>query len=338
MRKIFSAIIFFAILFALPANAAAQSELDRAVARAASYVQRNVRNPVVNSVGGEWAVIGLARSGLNVNSAYFAQYFSVLERHLKKNNGVLDSRRITEYSRVILALTAAGFDPRNVAGYDLTLPLGDFERTVWQGINGAIFALLALDSLDYEIPINEDADVQATREMYVNEISRRQTSDGGWNLTAGANGDVCENETGDPDITGMALQALAKYQDDEDVAEAIERALKFLSRVQNPDGGFTGNFSKESALESTVQVLVALVELEIPVDDPRFVKNGNTLLDSVLSFQNRDGSFRHTHSGSESNLMSTEIGLYGLVSAQRRARERNSLYRMDDRVQRRRTR
>jgi len=174
--------------------------------------------------------------------------------------------------------------------------------------------------------------------MYVNEILRRQTSDGGWNLTAGVNGEVGENETGDPDITGMALQALAKYQDDEEVAAATERALKFLSRIQNSDGGFNGNFSKESTLESVVQVLVALVELEIPIDDPRFVKGGNTLLNNVLSFQTRDRSFRHTLSSSEGNLMSTEVGLYGLVSAQRQMHERNSLYRMDDRTLRKKPR
>lgn len=45
-----------------------------------------------------------------------------------------------------------GKDPQNVAGFDLLLPLGDFDETVSQGVNGAIFALLALDSKNYEIP------------------------------------------------------------------------------------------------------------------------------------------------------------------------------------------
>ncbi|MCL2216862.1 MAG: terpene cyclase/mutase family protein, partial [Defluviitaleaceae bacterium] len=305
--------------------------LDTAITRAASYILRAVPNPTMGSVGGEWAVIGLARSRQHVSGAYFRRYFNAVERHVRERGGVLHERRITEYSRVILGLVAAGFDPRDVAGFNLMLPLGDFERTIWQGINGAIFALLALDSQNFDVPVNPDATVQATREMYVNEILRRQTPDGGWNLTAGMNGPVGANEKGDPDVTGMALQALAKYQDNPEVSAAIGRALDFLSGIQNADGGFTGNFSGgESVLESAVQVLVALTELGIPVDDPRFVKNGNTLVDNVISFQNPNGSFRHSYGSTESNLMSTEIGLYGLVAAQRAAQGRNSLYRMCD--------
>jgi len=64
----------------------------------------------------------------------------------------LHERRYTDYSRVILGLTAAGYDPRAFAGYDLTLPLADFDKTIWQGINGPVFALIALDSGNYSNP------------------------------------------------------------------------------------------------------------------------------------------------------------------------------------------
>jgi len=181
-----------------------------------------------------------------------------------------------------------------------------------------------LDSLDYDIPINRNAQTQSTRELFVNEILSLQIPDGGWSL---------RGETGDPDITGMVLQALAKYMDNPYVYLAVEKALDFLSGIQNENGGFTGGFAgSEPSLESAVQVLVALVELGIPLDDPRFVKNSNTILDNVLSFQLANGSFRHTMSSTSSNLMSTEIGLYGLVAAQRSIEGRNSLYRMSDRV------
>ena len=36
-----------------------------------------------------------------------------------------------------------------MGGYDLTKPLGDYDRTIWQGLNGPIWALIALDSRDY---------------------------------------------------------------------------------------------------------------------------------------------------------------------------------------------
>lgn len=104
---------------------------------------------------------------------------------VKACGGVLHPRKYTEYSRVILALTAIGADPRDVAGYDLLVPLGDFERTIAQGVNGAAFALLALDAGEYEIPRNPAAATQATRQMYVDTILARQLPDGGWNLTGG---------------------------------------------------------------------------------------------------------------------------------------------------------
>ena len=340
MRRILSGVLVLLLLFGLftpvPTATAVSdsSELETAIAAAADFLLRTVPNPEIGSVGGEWAVIGLARSGHPVPDFFFEQYFDAVEWRVRAQEGVLDTRRLTEYSRVILGLTAAGFDPRSVAGFDLTLPLGDFERTIWQGINGPVFALLALDSLNYAIPVNASAEVQATREMYVAEILRRQTPDGGWNLTAGTLGaPVGPHETGDADLTGMALQALAKYQDDLAVQEATERALQFLSEIQDATGGFSSGFSPgASAVESAVQVLVALTELGISLDDPRFVKNGNTLLDSVLGFQNPDGSFRHTHGNPEANIMSTEQALYGLAAAQRALSGANSLYRMSDRV------
>ena len=337
MRKLLSILIVIALLIGYTgsAKAVSQPELDAIVAETAAFILRTVQNPEIGSIGGEWAVIGLARSGYNVPDSFFESYYRAVERYVRERNGVLDQVRHTEHSRVILGLTAAGFDPRGVAGFDLTLPLGDFEGTIWQGINGPIFALLALDSLNYPIPVKVDVQTQATRELYVAEILSLQVPDGGWNLKAGINGEIGSDETGDADLTGMALQALAKYQDNPEVKAATDRALVFLSGLQDENGGFSSGFSEgSSAVESAVQVLVALSELGIPIDDPRFVKNGNTLVDNILSFRNPDGSFRHSPDSIEGNLMSTEQALYGLVAAQRALEGRNSLYRMSDAVKR----
>jgi hypothetical protein len=333
--KTFTAIAFaLAVLLAPAAQSfAADAEtLDRAVRDAAVYMQRAVKSPEVGSTGGEWAVIGLARSGAVVPDAYFENYRKTVEAYVKELDGVLHDKKYTEYSRVILGLTAAGYDARDVAGYDLTAALGDFERTIRQGINGPIFALIALDSNDYPIPKNKDAKTQATRELYIEEILRRQIQDGGFNLTAGADGEMRAGEKGDPDLTGMALQALAKYQDRPDVKAATEKALAFLSELQDAEGGYTSWGSVNS--ESAAQVLVALCELGIPADDPRFVKNGNSLVDNILTFQTADGSFMHTADGAGDSQMSSEQAFYGLVAAQRSRDGKSSLYRMGDAAER----
>ena len=133
----------------LPASAVSTSD---ALSDTASYIQKTVPNPTVASIGGEWAVIGLARGGYDVPSSYYNNVVS----YVKNCGGVLHSRKYTEYSRVILALTAIGKDPTNVGGYNLIEPLNDFDKTVWQGINGPIWALVAVDSGNYACDVRQD--------------------------------------------------------------------------------------------------------------------------------------------------------------------------------------
>ncbi len=310
---------------ALAVNA---TELNTSVSGTAAYVLDVVDNPQVGSVGGEWAIIGLARSGYNVPETYYQKYYATVEGYVKACDGELHQHKYTEYSRVILALTAIGKDPSDVAGYNLLTPLGDYDKTIYQGLNGPIWALISLDSGGYDMPQNPGAAVQATRDMYIDRILDCQLSDGGFSLFGGTAEATAADSAADPDITGMALQALAKYQDRTDVAEVIDEALARLSEMQDADGGYSSWGTANS--ESVVQVVVALTELGVSLDDSRFVKNGHTLLDNLLSYRQENGSFLHTSSGGGSNQMATEQGLYGLVAAQRASKGQNSLYRMGD--------
>lgn len=279
----------------------------------AAYVLGAVPAPEVGSVGGEWAVVGLARSGCDVPQDYWDGYCRRVEERIKGCGGVLHERKYTEYSRLVLALTAIGVDPKDVAGYNLLIPLGDFEKVVWQGVNGPVYALLALDCGRYEMPNNETANTQATRQMYVDEILSRQHPDGGWGLT----------NTSDPDLTGMALQALANYQNQPEVDSAVQRALAYLSQAQNSSGGF-------DTLESTAQVLVAVCELGLGPEDASLTKEGNTLLDGLLSFRSSVGSFAHAKGGGGNDQMASEQGLCALAAAVRAMEGNFSIYDMED--------
>lgn len=323
--------LFLALILTLglafPASAA-EAGLNDAVNGTAAYMLKMVSNPQVGSIGGEWAVIGLARSGYDVPQSYWDNYYTTVEDYVKACKGDLHDKKYTEYSRLIVALTAIGADPGNVAGYNLLTALGDYDRTIWQGLNGPIWALIALDSGNYDMPVNPDAKTQATRQMYIDRILECQLPDGGWSLFGGTEMAAAGYDTSDPDITGMALQALAKYQDQPAVAKATGEALACVSKMQDTDGGFSSWDTANS--ESAVQILVALCELGISLDDARFVKNGKTILDNLLTFRQSDGSFLHTAAGSGSNQMASEQGFYALVAAQRAAAGKSSLYRMDD--------
>lgn len=328
IRKILAVFLAVLILCSGQSSAlAAEDETAAMLADTAAYVHKTVKNPQVDSVGGEWAVIGLARSGYAVPDSYFAAYYQTVEAFLKNSDGIIHDKKYSDYSRVILALTAAGYNPTNVAGYDLTLPLADFEKTIWQGLNGPIFALLALDSGNYAIPHNPEAAVQATRTMYVDEILSRQLPDGGFSLLGKSESATDQDNQADPDITAMALQALSKYRDRQEVKKAVSDALVCLSQMQNNQGGYTS--WNGNNVESVVQVLVALTELGIPVDDAEFVKNGHTLADNLRSYYIKGQGFRHGEEGG-SNQKATEQALYALAAIQRAAEGKHTLYRMTD--------
>lgn len=322
MKRLLSWIMMFTMLFSLTAcggkNANAGEKIAEAIQSSKNYLYDRTQDPVCGSVGGDWVALGFARGDTDVPVEWFDRYYAAVETYVKSCDGVLHDRKYTEYSRVILALTAIGKDPANVAGYNLLTPLADFEQTVFQGINGPIFALLALDSGKYEVPENTADSTQATRDMYVDYIINAQLSDGGWSLMGG------EVEI---DLTAMALQALAKYQDRKDVAEAVEKGLHILSDRQNENGGYPYSAAEQTSCESVAQVIVALAELGISLDDSRFVKNGKTLLDGLLQFRQADGGFSHLIDG-ETDLLATEQAFYALVAANRVSQGEASLYRM----------
>lgn len=329
-KNLFTLLLSLVILFTnvnLSLAQVSNEKLDEVVNDTAEYMYKTVENPQVGSIGGEWAIIGLARSGYDVPNSYYEKYYNTVEEYVKSRNGNLHNVKYTEYSRVIVALSSIGKDARNVAGYDLTTALGDFDKTLFQGLNGAIWALIALDSRNYPMPENKEAKVQATRDMYINEILERQLNDGGWALFDGRS-EKSKATPSDPDITGMTLQALAKYQDKPEVKKAVDEAVECMAKRQNDNGGYKSWGSENS--ESCVQIIVALTELGISLDDPRFIKNGKGLLDNLLTFHKPGQGFLHVYDGGGSNQMASEQGFYGVVAAKRARDGENSLYRMED--------
>ena len=316
--KLLCILLLLSLLLSLTACGKPETQLEKT----AGYLQAQIAEPGTGSVGGDWLIFGLARSGVKVPQKYFDAYYENVEAAVREKNGVLSDQKYTEYSRTVLALTAIGKNPADVAGFDLLKPLADFEQVTRQGINGTIFALLALDSGNYEIPENPDAAVQATRQMYVDELLARALPDGGWTLTGGEP---------DVDITAMTLQALAKYRDQADVTAAVERGLAVLSSLQEPDGGYVSWGSSNS--ESVAQVIVALTELGVPLDDERFTKNGITVEDALLRFAQESGAFVHVLDGGGDDGMATEQAFYALAAIRRAETGKTTLYDMTDVMQ-----
>lgn len=293
MKRSVSMFLAFFLLAASTVLPAWALEPKQALEQTAQYVQTTVTDPQVASVGGEWAVIGLARSGLKVPQSWYDTYYTNLTAFTAQQQGVLSTRKYTEYARVVLALTALRKDPRTVAGYDLLAPLEDVEATVRQGVNGAIYALIALDSGNYAVS-------EGVREQYLAYLMAAQLPDGGWALAG---------ERSDPDITAQALQALAPYSSQ--AGEAIDRGLAALDTMLE-QGSFT-------TLESYAQAIITLCTLQRQPSD--------RLLEGFFSYRLPNGGFRHLSDGSVDG-MATEQALCALVSLTRWEAGQSPLYSM----------
>ena len=230
--------------------------------------------------GDEWSVLSIARNGLSDN-VWNQLYITRVENKVKEiGSNVLKKNESTENSKIILLLNATGGDPENVGGYNLVKPLADYNYVSKQGVNGTIYALLALDSKNYEIPKLEGEGIQTTRAMLINAILDSQIKGGGWDWMPDA-------ETPDPDLTGMAIQALAPYYNakDESVKKAVDSVVDLLAKKQDADGGYS-SWGKANSC-SCAQVICGLTLSTLGIDadkDERFIKNGNSLLDATISY------------------------------------------------------
>ena len=283
--------------------------------------------------GSEWGILGLARSGyLEKGSKYFNDYYTRVAAYASKATknaqelgapaGALHLVKCTENSRLIIALSALGRDARSVGECDLTAPYEKFSWIEGQGLNSVVFALIALDTVGYE---TKDTTI---RQQCISYILGRQLSDGGWNYQEDA-------AASDPDMTAMSLQALANYRKQEKVQAAVSAAVGRLSAMQNSDGSYTSYEAVNS--ESISQVIVACAALGIdPHTDSRFVKNGKSAVDALLTFYNTEKrAFHHTMKDKDGNPtdvdgMATEQAAYAMTAYQRLMNGKTSLYDMRD--------
>lgn len=303
---------------------------DKVYADTKKYIQDNVPAPVVASDRGEWAVLGLARAGVELSDAYIQAYYGKVVAYVQKNmgaDGVLvdpesHNPTVTDNERIILALTAIGKDPANVGGKNLLTALQNKDimqvtDTSKTDINGLVFGLLALNSGNY------------TQDSYwlVQAILTQQNEDGSWSSSADTKPD------GDVDMTAMALQALAPYcneGDDTTVNAAVDKALQWLS-AKYKGTGYT-------SAESCAQVVVALSALQLNANsDSSFVKTVDgaptSVLGDLLRYYLGEGQgFKHAASLKTADQKATEQALYAMAAYERYCRRTRALYDMTDAV------
>lgn len=130
--------------------------------------------PRYYATGQDWEAVNLAIAG----KAEFIHTQTLLTKAQEVMRQ--EPRKATEYERIILSLTAAGLDARNIpdgngSKIDLIDKITSFETM--GTINDYIWALQALDSGKY----SADKRKKWNRETLVNYLLEKQLSDGSWN-------------------------------------------------------------------------------------------------------------------------------------------------------------
>ena len=186
----------------------------------------------------------------------------------------------------VRAMQYLGMDPANVNGLDYLAVLantGKLEATSTYDFNSY---LRDIESVSAQVWRSRGIDVGTLVDSYAVRILADQTPDGGFDYSYGVNiaqGDTNTSWRDDTIYTAKTITVLAPYRDKEYIAKAIDRAVDYLSSVQLSDGSFPG-MTGDSDGGATLTVLKMMEALDISLDDPRFVKNGNTVADAMKTF------------------------------------------------------
>lgn len=235
-----------------------------------------------------------------------------------------DSPLATDIEKYIMAVSALGVNARAVPDGDHTFDAIEKmaqvfnsvynEETQSIAVNSLIFALNAYDSGAYEIPKEQEIN---TRDGLIRLILDKRKEDGGW---------AFYGSKYDPDMTGMALHALAPYYTASSAEEAgieqetyqavkaaVDQAVSVLANAYQENGTFGGRSANSNSLAI---VMAAFHALGIDShEDPRLIKDGVSAMDSLLTFvvDTQDG-FKWMLSNSSENAMATEQGYMALIS------------------------
>ncbi len=266
-----------------------KEEIADAVKASSKYYQSR-------GVTSDWAAFALNALGKNlndyVNPENHNSYIHLLPGKIER---LKQGAQMTDYERTVIAMVSAGVNPLGYEEQDFVAKIYNYP-SLSQGINAAIWGLVSLDATNALIP--EDA--VHDRESLIRYIINNRVGDG-WCFSG---------SQPDPDMTGMALCALAPYRDRLEVKTVGEKAIQWLSANQLDNGRMSSWGSVNS--ESTSQTILGITAWGVDPQGPLFTKSNGNLVTGLLSYQNSDGSFNHL--AGDPNGMSTEQGVEALAA------------------------
>lgn len=306
--RIISLLLCVAMLCGISASAYSANEMADSVT---AWLQKNItveeaaKESTIDSYL-DWTVFATARYG---SDSYTDAYKAYIGNAVSKN---FESLYLSDYSRIALAAMSVGLNPKDIGGKNLLEAIAktDYSAEIYTG--GLFYALITLVAANYD---------QDAQNSLLNIILASQRVDGGFNSYVEVDPSAYWTVSGEPDSTGMALQAIAAFAGNDKVDAAIKKAVDFAIANQLEDGGY-GVWGVSA--ESTAQIMLGLCSAGINPLDKDFTKGQNNMLTSLSSFINEDGGAR-CWDGS-SNIMTSYQLLMAVNAYERFTNNEENIY------------
>jgi prenyltransferase/squalene oxidase-like repeat protein len=237
-----------------------------------------------------WAMLGLAAAGRNPLDVARGGHTPV--DFLR--GSLAELRSAGDLARTIVALEAAGVDPRGFGGADLVSRLLGERRgngsygprgVGWPG--STAFAVLALRAAGASGSVGASLDW----------LRKVQNEDGGW-------GDV-PGSPSTADGTGAVLQVLSPD------SKAARRGLSYLREAQRPGGGFPLGGNGTANSQSTAWAIQGI--LAAGGDPGSFRRGGAGAPDYLAARQAADGHYRYSKSSDQTPVWVTGQALMAVA-------------------------
>lgn len=237
-----------------------------------------------------WAMLGLEASGRNPLD---------LRRKGRSPIDYLRSqadqiRSTGDLERTILALDAAGVDPRSFAGRDLVGELAGrrSKNGSFQGqVNLTAFGILALRAT---------GTTRSQLRRSASWLREARNDNGGWGFQPGVSSDA--------DSTGAALQGLAAAGSR---GKPVKAGVAFLRRAQRSDGGWSLAAGGPTNSQSTAWAVQGLLSAGA---DPAAVRSGGrSPFDYLASRQAKDGHYRYSKASDQTPVWVTGQALMAVA-------------------------
>lgn len=224
-------------------------------------------------------VYALWTSGADVPDGFYDDYLRALANWMD----IAAKRGKAGYvPGAVRTVAAMGLDVTDFAGHDLLAAMQRPELV--DADEDQVDMLLDLDAAG---DAGKTDELNTARETMLAKVLARQQSDGRFSYTKWPKLMRDDHNLDDyPErfacilLTAKSVQALTPYMDRPEVSAAVSNALTYLSEQQLPSGGFA-KFGANDVEEDTA-VIEMLAALGIALNDERFTKDGNTLLDGML--------------------------------------------------------